>query len=284
MTLKLPLFSVNGVLGAAISPLDRGFAYGDGVFETCRIHRGKIPLWSFHLDRLLQGAMRLGIPVAIDLLEEYRDQLLIQGQAEIQNAGVLKIILTRGVGGRGYKMPDEVQPTYCLGLYSGADLHSKQYLEGVRLRVCNHRLARNSLLAGMKHLNRLEYILARNEWCDEVDEGLLLDTEGQVIEATVSNLFAVVDGCLITPDLTYAGVSGIMRRLIIEQLAPALKLQTRVEHIDLNIVSAADELFLCNSVFGVWPVKTLLLESPLNLALGPVTLAVQVSLERYLQP
>jgi 4-amino-4-deoxychorismate lyase len=283
MTLNLPLIAVNGVLNANVSPLDRGFSYGDGVFETCRIHHGKIPLWHFHAERLMESAERLKIPVAPDLLIHYRDQLLIEARAAKLDSAVLKIILTRGVGGRGYRLPDEVKPTYCFGLFASAELPTEQYLKGVTVGVCVQRLAHQASLAGIKHLNRLEHILARSEWRDEYDEGLLLDGDGQVIEATVSNLFAVVDDCLVTPDLTYAGVAGIMRRVIIEHLAPALGLKVSVQPVDLKLVRAARELFLCNSVFGIWPVTTLLVEPTLQFAPGVVTQSLQRHLEVFLQ-
>jgi len=124
------------------------------------------------------------------------------------------------------------------------------------VRVCNLRLAR-SALAGMKHLNRLEHILARAEWQDEFAEGLLLDAQGRVIEATVSNLFAVKNNQLYTPDLSTAGVAGIMRRAIIEKLAPELGIVCRIVDMELDFLQAADEIFLCNSVYGIWPVNQL---------------------------
>ena len=255
MPINLPLISVNGVLDAAISPLDRGFAYGDGVFETCRYQNGSIPLWQYHRERLLKSAERLGIPLDEQLLLRYRDELLAQIDASQTPDGVLKVTVTRGVGGRGYRVPDVVKPTYCLGVFSANPLHIEQYRAGVSVRVCNLRLSQNPALAGMKHLNRLEHILARAEWMDEFAEGLLLDTKGRVIEATVSNLFAIKDNQLYTPDLASAGVAGVMRRLIIERLAPALELDVNVVDIDLDFIAIADEIFLCNSVYGIWPVN-----------------------------
>lgn len=257
MSINLPLISVNGVLDAAISPLDRGFAYGDGVFETCRYQRGSIPLWSYHRERLLQSAERLQIPVDELLLMQYLDSVLTQiAQSGIQYA-VVKIILTRGVGGRGYRLPDSVKPTVCVGIFPGSPLQTDQYRKGVAVRVCNLRLAQSPALAGMKHLNRLEHILARAEWQDEFTEGLLLDAQGRVIEATVSNLFAVKNNQLYTPDLSVAGVAGIMRRAIVEKLAPELGMVCHIVDMELDFLRAADEIFLCNSVYGIWPVNQL---------------------------
>lgn len=257
MPINFPLISVNGVLGATISPLDRGFAYGDGVFETCRYTNGSIPLWQCHRERLMRSAARLKIPLNEHLLNQYLASMMVQLSDANVSSAVVKITLTRGIGGRGYRLLDQIEPTYCVGVFSGSELQTEQYRKGVNVRICDLRLAQAPALAGMKHLNRLEHILARAEWRDEFAEGLLLDTQGRVIEGTVSNLFAVKNNQLYTPDLSAAGVAGIMRQTILEKLAPALGLVCHVVDMDLNFLRAADEMFLCNSVYGIWPVNTL---------------------------
>lgn len=257
MPINLPLISVNGVLDAAISPLDRGFAYGDGVFETCRYSQGTIPFWNYHRERLSRSAERLKIPFNGSLLAQYLDAMLVQlSDANIAQA-VVKITLTRGIGGRGYRLPDQVRPTYCVGVFPGSQLQTEQYRNGVNVRICDLRLSQAPVLAGMKHLNRLEHILARAEWQDEFAEGLLLDVQGKVVEATVSNLFVVKNNQLYTPDLSVAGVAGIMRSIIIEKLAPRLGLSCHTVDMELDFVCAADEIFLCNSVYGIWPINQL---------------------------
>lgn len=257
MSINFPLISVNGVLDAAISPLDRGFAYGDGVFETCRYSQGVIPLWNYHRDRLLHSAERLKIPFDEHLLNQYLNSMLAYLGDEKAAQAVVKITLTRGVGGRGYRLPDQSAPTYCVGIFPCDHLRTVQYREGVSVRICDLRLSQTPVLAGMKHLNRLEHILARAEWRDEFAEGLLLDVQGRVIEATVSNLFAVKDNQLFTPDLSAAGVAGIMRKTIIEELAPTSGLACQVVDMDLDFLHTTDEIFLCNSVYGIWPVNAL---------------------------
>lgn len=255
MPINLPLISVNGVFDAAISPLDRGFAYGDGVFETCRYSHGSIPLWDYHCERLVRSAERLNIPLNEKLLACYLDSMLgFLKDGQIEHA-VIKVTLTRGVGGRGYRLPDNVSPTYCIGVFPGNQLQTEQYCNGVAVRICNLRLSQTPALGGMKHLNRLEHILARAEWQDEFAEGLLMDAQDRVIEATVSNLFAVKHNQLFTPGLSTAGVAGIMRRTIIEKLAPTVGLDCHVLDIGLDFLFAADEIFLCNSVYGIWPVN-----------------------------
>ncbi len=257
MPTKFPLISVNGVLDAAISPLDRGFAYGDGLFETCRYSQGVIPLWDFHRERLLHSAERLKIPLDERLLNQYLNSMLVHLGHEKVAQAVVKITLTRGVGGRGYRLPDQPTPTYCVGIFPCDHLQTVQYREGVAVRICDLRLSQAPALAGMKHLNRLEHILARAEWNDEFAEGLLLDVQGRVIEATVSNLFAVKDNQLFTPDLSAAGVAGIMRKTIIDKFAPTSGLACHIVDMDLDFLRAVDEIFLCNSVYGIWPVNTL---------------------------
>lgn len=282
MPITLPLISVNGVLDATISPLDRGFTYGDGLFETCRIHAGKIPLWDYHLERLLESATRLKIPLDIEHLQDYREQLFRAAQVQSIDAGVFKIIVTRGIGGRGYRMPDIISPTYCLGIFPAQPLHTDFYLNGVGVRICEQRLSNNKSLAGMKHLNRLEHILARSEWQGEFAEGLLLDTNNHAIEATVSNLFLVKNKQLFTPDLGYAGVAGIMRRVIMEQLAPSLNIDVIVDNITLPTLQDADEIFLTNSVFGIWPVHALTDIDVQCYSQHTITRQLQTALDSYL--
>ena len=262
MSITLPLISVNGVLNASISPLDRGFAYGDGVFETCRYSHGRIPLWDSHCERLQCSAERLNIPLDKQLLEAHLAAVLVILESENIAHAVIKITFTRGVGGRGYRVPDHASPTYCIGVFQGAPLQSDDYQKGIDVRVCNLRLSQVPALAGMKHLNRLEHILARAEWQSEFAEGLLLDEQGRVIEATVSNLFAVKNNQLYTPELSLAGVAGIMRKMILDRLAPALGLNCSVTDIDLAFLRNADAVFLCNSVYGIWPVNSIVCNPP----------------------
>lgn len=253
MSLNFPIISINGVLGASISPLDRGFAYGDGVFETCRCDNGRISLWPYHLERLLQSANRLKIKINESLLQDYLNQML--QQRRIPDNAVIKVQVTRGVGGRGYKLPIEQKPTYLIAVFEGALLETDAFLNGVEVRVCDLRLSKSPYLAGIKHLNRLEHILARAEWQEEFAEGLLLDTDGYLVEATVSNIFVIKNGELLTPDLSFSGVAGVMRRVVIEVIAPRLNLPVNVKKISGNELAVADELFLSNSVFGIWPIN-----------------------------
>jgi 4-amino-4-deoxychorismate lyase len=206
---KLPAIAINGVIGQQISPLDRGFTYGDGVFETCRMINAKIPLWNLHIERLIASCKKLSIPVTASVVQDFLAQLLSQIAPENLVSAVIKIIVTRGQGGRGYGLPNNIQPTICIGVFPPGSYPECNYSQGVSVRICAQRLGCNSNLAGLKHLNRLENVLARAEWKDEkFVEGLLFDTNNNLIEATMSNIFIVNNGDLYTPDLTEAGVAG----------------------------------------------------------------------------
>lgn len=241
---------VNGRPGDAVSALDRGLAYGDGLFETLRVRAGRAAHWERHWARLARGCERLHLPLPSRAGLETEMASLLDGVER----GVLRIQLTRGVGGRGYRPPTEARPTRILSVHPAPEYPAEYAGEGVSLRVCRTRLGLNPQLAGIKHLNRLEQVLARAEWADEVQEGLMLDARGRVVEGTMSNLFLLHDGGLLTPDLAEAGVAGITRERIFA-LAPRLGLTVEAVPLTLEAVYAAEGLFLCNSLIGIWPVR-----------------------------
>ncbi len=225
--------------------LDRGLHYGDGLFETIRVRHRQAVFWPEHLKRLEQGCQRLKIPFpGREALEADRRKLF-----SAQGSGILKIIVTRGNGERGYR-PDLTAASRLAIAYPPTGASRRRDLS---VTLCRHRLGVNPALAGIKHLNRLDQILARAEWDDEFDEGLVLDIDGHLIEAIASNVFLVVGDLLLTPELNRCGVAGIMRQKILDR-APALGLRTRVRPVEPDEIDAADELFLCNSVTGIRPV------------------------------
>ncbi len=254
---------INGISTACIDVHDRGLHYGDGVFETFAVCNGMPALWDLHMQRLLLGCQRLNFP-AFDLALLHSEALsLCRGVTQ----GVLKIIITRGVGGRGYRPPPSAVPTALahpcaaagatrmLALYPWPEYPAAFWSEGVAVRVCATRLGCNPALAGIKHLNRLEQVIARSEWEDvRVPEGLMLDTQGNVIEGTMTNLFVVRNGQLLTPDVSQCGVAGVMRHWILT-CARAAGIPWAITALTLDTVVSADEVFLCNSVIGIWPVR-----------------------------
>jgi 4-amino-4-deoxychorismate lyase len=241
---------VNGKPDDCLSSRDRGLLFGDGVFETLAVTDGVPRFWSRHLLRLGEGCRRLGLPIPEESVLREETAALLTGH----DACVLKIIVTRGTGGRGYQAPVNTRPTRILQCHCWPAVPQDCSDNGVRVRLCTTRLGNNPQLAGIKHLNRLEQVLARREWDDpDIREGLLLDAADCVIEGTMSNLFVVQGSTLVTPDLTHCGVAGIMRTVVMEQ-AVGLGLDVSVRPLPLAEVEQADELFLTNSLIGVWPV------------------------------
>ena len=283
-----PIIAVNGVLGAGISPLDRGFNYGDGLFETVRLDtKGGLAyllLWSLHRQRLLDSCCRLQISLDINRLDSSVDQILQLAVSHNVQRAIVKIVVSRGVGGRGYLAPKSFPATLCVGLYPASVQPMANTEVGIDLHLCQQRLSSNSLLAGMKHLNKLEYVLARSEWQDKsIAEGVLLDSDGNVVEGTFSNVFVVLEGKLMTPVLTRCGVAGVMRRLILEVLAPKLDVIVLESDISLSDLEAADEVFVCNSVCGIWPARSL--SGPISKCdwpLGHLTMRMQAALDSHL--
>ena len=242
---------INGKTTTEISITDRGLQYGDGLFETIAIVLGKPVLWPYHFDRLNEGCLRLGIPTPAESLLLNEVESLI-GDIE---QGVIKIIITRGSGGRGYRPPKSAVPNRIISLHSWSDNPASWFKEGIVLRLCETRLGSNPALAGIKHLNRLEQVLARLEWSDPaITEGLMLDGENRVIEATQSNLFLLQSGVIYTPDLSSCGVAGTVRRLVIE-MARELDIPIKIETVTLQQVREADALLLTNAISGILPVR-----------------------------
>lgn len=245
---------INGTPSGQISVQDRGLQYGDGVFRTLRVFGGQVLHWPRHYRKLQQdcAALSISCPQAALLFDE------LQGLIEQQPDGVAKIIITRGMQEkRGYAPATDAKPTRILSITPLSEFPGSFYTQGVKLRVCDLRLSHQPKLAGVKHLNRLENVLAAAEWNDEnIAEGLLLDIAGNVIEGTRSNLFIVRDGVMLTPDLSHCGVAGIQRERVIE-LAASHSLPCQIGQIALADLLGANEVFVVNSVIGLWPVREL---------------------------
>lgn len=216
---------------------DRGLHYGDGLFETIRFRRGRAPLWELHLERLLGGCRRLALPAPdADALARRTRR-----RAGVHAHSVVKLIYSAGSGPRGYARPQAPVPRL-LVLVSAWQPPAARAL---RVRWCQTRLALQPALAGIKHLNRLEQVLARAEWREPtIDEGLMLDTEGHVIAATAANLFVRQDGRWLTPPVDRCGVAGVARRWMIDQVAARECQLTRAA------VEAAELCVLTNALHG----------------------------------
>ncbi|RRJ84706.1 aminodeoxychorismate lyase [Aestuariirhabdus litorea] len=260
---------LNGEPRTEIGILDRGLAYGDGLFETIRVEAGEPRLLELHIQRLSSDARRLGIKLEPQRLRSEIRQCL---KASELTRCILKVVVTRGVGGRGYSPADCISPSRIIACFDPPEYPGQPSVNGVRLFECQTPLGLSPALAGMKHLNRLEQVLARAEWSSpEYAEGLMLDLNGFPVEGTMSNLFLASGGRLLTPDLRLCGVAGVCRQYIINQ-AQAWQLPLEIASFSCADMVAADEVFVCNSVFGVWPVVAW---GNHQWSIGPLTRAVQ---------
>lgn len=265
------MFLLNGERRQSIEISDRGLQYGDGLFETIEVLNGKPLFLDRHLRRLASGCSKLLIPKPdVGLLAEECRQI-----SATEEHAVLKVIVTRGSGGRGYAQPVPVKPTRILGIYPYPDYPQHFQTKGVALRFCHHGLGSNPALAGVKHLNRLEQVLARSEWQgDAIQEGLMLDCYENVVEGTMSNVFMVKDDCLYTPILDNCGVAGIVRQ-IVKELARTADIALLETTLDKSELLQAKEIFVTNSVIGIWPVNQLEQHS---FSVGPYTRTLQTLL------
>ncbi|CAA9890121.1 Aminodeoxychorismate lyase [Candidatus Methylobacter favarea] len=265
---------INGEYKEHIEVVDRGFQYGDGLFETIEVNNGQPIFLDRHLDRLKAGCNRLYIPFP-------NNELLITETKELckhSTTAVLKLIITRGSGGRGYRQPDIILPNRVLSLHAFPDYPAAYKEQGVTARFCATRLGLNPALAGLKHLNRLEQVLARAEWNNPaVQEGIMMDMNDHVIEGTMTNLFYIKKGSLYTSSLVQSGVAGIMRSIIMtlssEHHLPAMECS-----FSKDVLLSADEVFLSNSIIGIWPVNQI---ANTSYQVGPITRHIQRWLDNF---
>lgn len=244
---------VNGQACSTIAATDRGLSYGDGVFRTFPARYGRPLHWRRQYSKLARDCAALGLHVP-DVRELERD---VKTACESRPVCAVKIIVTRGVTHRGYAYDSRGVAT-CIVIADVPPNYPARYSEdGVRVRLCKLELATQPVLAGVKHLNRLENVLARAEWNDgDIAEGILCDQIGNVIGGTMTNLFIVNRGELLTPRLDGCGVAGVTRDRVVEAAARE-DVPCRIETFAWPDLLAAEEVFLVNSLAGVWPVRSL---------------------------
>ena len=264
---------INGKSEDKVSVSDRGLQYGDGVFETIAYRGGHPEFLEQHLTRLLEGCRSLHIDFQqINLLHAELESTFNTISSDY---AVIKITITRGVGGRGYFSDNSAIPTRIIATYPYPIYPESYQVDGVTLRFCEQTLSVNRRLAGIKHLNRLEQVLARSEWSDPaIAEGIMSDEEGCIIEGTMSNIFIVVDKVLTTPLVTQAGIAGVIRGQII-QLATRSGISVEERALSRQQLAQADEVFVCNSIIGVWPVSGI---TTTRYSVGFITQFIQKSL------
>ena len=241
---------LNGKSKQNIDYSDRGFQYGDGLFETIEVSNQTPVFFQQHIQRLVKGCHQLLLPIP-------DSELLLKEAIELSKksrSAVLKLIYTRGSGGRGYRQPEILQPTRLFSLHPFPDYPKNFSQIGITVRFCTTRLGLNPSLAGIKHLNRLEQIIARAEWNESnIQEGLMLDMNGDVVEGTMSNFFLVKDNILYTPLLELCGIEGILRNILIS-IANDYQISVVEKKISKQDVYSASEVFITNSIIGIWPV------------------------------
>ncbi len=267
---------VNSQFHHTISVFDRGLSFGDGLFETMRVSGAKIPLLDYHLERLFLGARRLGINVSHEDIKADIQLALAAIQNQKESIWRLKYIVTRGESNSGYTPNPRGIPTRIMQMHIyDAGFSRLLQQQGIKTCTCVWRLSEQPRLAGIKHLNRLDQVMAKQE-CSDRDsyEGLMLDQAGRYIEGTMSNVFAITpDGNVITPRLDNAGVEGIMRKLVIEELC-------KINHIEcyeaeINRMDEFSEVFITNALMGIIPVVAV---DQITFEIGPVTRLLQQTL------
>jgi len=243
---------VNGS-ETTVSASDRGLAYGDGLFETMASIEGRIRYLDYHLDRLAAGCRRLSI--SLPSLSALREE--IEAACPQRGNAVLKLIVTRGSSARGYRPPADASPTKIMSVSDWPNHPRSHYTRGITVRSLRTPIGENPVLAGMKHLCKLEQVMAQMELREtDADEGLQYTNGGVVVGGTMSNLFVLIDGVLSTPSVASCGVSGVMRRVVMET-AEKLRLPLREQRIERRDLAKASELFLTNAIIGIWPITRL---------------------------
>ena len=264
---------VDGVATTVVPAEDRGLAYGDGVFRTFAVRDGTPLHWRRHYAKLADDCAAIGIrcPAEAVLSDDLRRACEATGDL------VVKIVVTRGRGPRGYAYFDDSEPTRILYTAPRVPYPPEYASAGVSVRRCRLRLADQPALAGIKHLNRLENVLARAEWNDPaIAEGLLCDRADSVIGGTMTNVFIARGGELATPVLSRCGVAGVTRERVLEA-ARSLGVPCEAADIAWDALLQADEVMLVNSLAGLWPVREI---DGAPRVTGPLSRALQVWLER----
>ncbi|MDG2107029.1 MAG: aminodeoxychorismate lyase [Woeseiaceae bacterium] len=247
-------FSNEEKIGAI--PLnDRGFQYGDGLFETIAIRDGELRLWHYHVARLARGCKTLGIKMPSDDFLRKGVMHALHKSDTKKSSAIAKIIITAGVGPRGYGRTENISPSTLFAVFPVIPYRAAAYKDGIDLALCQTRLAINSSFAGLKTLNRLEQVLARNEFNEtELTEGLTMDADDNIICGTMSNVFFIEGRTVHTPSLNRCGVAGVMRQHILTCLEEQ-KISTKIHKINFSEIRDFDEAFISNSQIGILPVR-----------------------------
>jgi 4-amino-4-deoxychorismate lyase len=240
---------------------DRVANYGDGVFTTMRVKQGSVAMLSRHVKRLLNDATQLGLTLeSSDIVKVVRQAL-----AEQQN-GVLKLLISAGQGGRGYLRKTDASLLCAYSWHPMPAVYSQWQKDGINLGFSSIKLASQPLLAGLKHANRLEQVLVKQELAQTTyHDVLVMDYHENIIEASAANVFCRYQDHWLTPSVSQCGVAGVMRSFILEHCPKAVV----VEHLSQSQLAESDAVFVCNALMTLVPV------SQIHLANGQRTLSVE---------
>jgi 4-amino-4-deoxychorismate lyase len=249
------LIIINGQFQDCIDVTERALQYGDGCFTTMAFTQGKLQLWSKHLARLQHNCQRLAIN--FNQWQALQDSALsLIAKAEYES-GVIKIIISRGKGGRGYSPLNVTEPSYILSCHVLPVHYASWQKQGISLGLSPIKLAMQPLLAGLKHLNRLEQVLVKQALdLTEFEDALVCDTSGNIVEASAANVFWLHKGQWFTPSLENSGVEGVMRNEVCELLSTLSQPVTETKQ-KFTVDFAAEEMFICNALMTIVPVTSL---------------------------
>lgn len=234
---------------ATVSIFDRSFLYGDGLFEVMRVFGGKPFRWNDHMERLRRGAAFVKIQPPFSDSELHKAALQLIEQNTLPEA-LLRITLSRGVGRRGYSPAGAENPTLTMTLHLAPGADGQPPPAG-RVITASFRLPANEALAQFKTCNKLPQVMARAEAdAAGADEALLLNTNGEVVEGSSSNLFWVADGAVCTPPLTSGILAGVTRIVVLE-LCRELELPSAEKSITAAALRRTDGVFLSLSSWGI---------------------------------
>lgn len=244
-----PIILINGKKHNSISVFNRNMQYGDGLFETFIAKDNRILFWKRHFSRLNVGCEKLKIKKIQEStwLNDIKKGLLLASY----NNCVIKLILSRGNSQRGYSYPDDILPVRVVIV---SELKKTQTKKSFSLEYAQSGYHSNPNLAGIKHCNRIEQILARATL--KKDEAIMLDENQNIISVTQGNIYFIFGQRLVTPKLDRCGVIG-SRRFIILELAKSIALDVEQDNISVTDAQKADEVFISNSIIGIQPVSSI---------------------------
>ena len=233
---------------SSISTRDRGLNYGDGFFTTAMVTDGQVEHWAYHKARLIECTQRLGFPaLEFNALESQITQLIAS-----HPQAVLKVVITRGEGGRGYAPPSECNLNIIVSVLAYPDHYNSLTDAGISLAISPIKLAVQPHLAGLKTLNRLEQVLIKNALqTQHSDDALVLDYNNNVIETSAANIFAIKNNKVFSPRLDECGIKGVFLQSLCDKLTVEFKT------VSVDDLTQADAIFVCNSLMKIVPVKSI---------------------------